>query len=201
MAGTYIPNAVRRVDIPKPQGGTRMLGIATLTDRLIQQAVHQILSPLYEPTFSDSSYGFRSGRSSHQAVKAAQRYISEGKRFVVDLDLSPLFDRVNHDILMGLVSKKVSDPRVLLLIRRYLEAGMMEGGLEGTPQGGLEARSSPTSFSWSWTENWRSGGIASTILPMTVIPANPINVDRHIFKKKIKIAKNVILRLSDPGLD
>jgi group II intron reverse transcriptase/maturase len=106
MVGTYIPNAIRRVDIPKPQGGTRMLGIATLTDRLIQQAVHQILSPLFEPTFSDSSYGFRPGRSAHQAVKAAQRYISEGKRFVVDLDLSQFFDRVNHDILMGLVSKK-----------------------------------------------------------------------------------------------
>ena len=118
-----------------------MLGIPTLTDRLIQQALHQILSPLFEPTFSDSSYGFRPGRSAHQAVKAAQRYISEGKSFVVDLDLSQFFDRVNHDILMGLVSAKVRDPRVLLLIRRYLEAGMMDGGLiqprvEGTPQGG-----------------------------------------------------------------
>ena len=141
LEGSYLPRAVRRVDIAKPSGGVRTLGIPTVVDRLIQQALHQVLSPVFEPTFSERSYGFRPRRSAAQAVQQAQAYIGEGRRWVVDLDLEKFFDRVNHDVLMSRVARRVLDVRVLKVTRRFLEAGMMQDGLvtartEGTPQGG-----------------------------------------------------------------
>jgi RNA-directed DNA polymerase len=141
LTGRYQPSAVKRVEIPKPDGGVRSLGIPTVLDRLIQQAVLQVLQPEIDPTFSAFSYGFRPGRSAHDAVCQAQRYVQEDRHWVVDVDLAQFFDRVNHDIHMGEIATRITDPRVRTLIRRYLEAGVLASGVvmerrEGTPQGG-----------------------------------------------------------------
>jgi RNA-directed DNA polymerase len=141
LAGEYHPQGVRAVDIPKPKGGTRQLGIPSVVDRLIQQALLQQITPIFDPLFSDYSYGFRPGRSAHQAIETARAHVAAGHRWCVELDLEKFFDRVNHDVLMAHIERQIEDKRVLRLIRRYLEAGTMSGGIasrrqEGTPQGG-----------------------------------------------------------------
>jgi RNA-directed DNA polymerase len=142
LDGTYQPQSIRGVQLKKPGGGKRQLGIPVVVDRLVQQAILQVLEPIFDPTFSNSSYGFRSGRSPHMALEQARKYVAqEGREFVVDLDLEKFFDRVNHDILMSRIARRIGDKRLLRIIRRYLRADLMQDGVcvtrdEGTPQGG-----------------------------------------------------------------
>lgn len=182
MTNSYLSRAIRKIDIPKPDGGVRTLGIPTVIDRLIQQAIAQKLSSLVEPTFSTSSYGFRASRNAWQAVRQAQTYITNGKRWGVDMDLEKFFDKVDHDILMSRLARVIKDTRLLKLIRRYLEAPMWDGKEQIKRTQGMPRclkvvhyhLCCPTSCWTSWTKSWSDADISSVAMQMTAISTSAV---------------------------